>query len=245
MRYFFRIEYDGTEFGGWQRQPNQISVQEKLEDALAILLRTPIEVTGAGRTDAGVHALGQGAHFDSPVELDLRKFELSINALIPPSIAVYNVCRVDDTFHARFTAVRRCYKYYLCMRKRPLLFKRAWMVFYDVNWDCVNENIRQLSGTHDFSSFCASGCGSDNMICNIMHASLDRQDDLYVFTIEANRFIYKMVRSITGTLIDIGRGYLETSIEKLLSQKDRRLSGQTAPASGLVLDYVTYPGDIQ
>lgn len=245
MRYFFRVEYDGTPYGGWQKQPNAVSIQGKLEEAISTVLRTPTVVTGAGRTDAGVHAAAQGAHFDSPVELDIRKSELSINALIPSSISIYNLCRVDDNFHARYSAIQRRYRYYLSLRKRPLLYKRSWMVFHMVDWNVVQKNIEQLLGQHDYSSFCASGCESENMICTVTHTSLDRQGGLYVFTIEADRFIYKMVRSIVGTLIDIGRGYLKTSIEHLLVQKTRTLSGQTAPASGLVLDYVTYQGDIE
>lgn len=244
MRYFFRVEYDGTEYGGWQRQPNAISVQEKLEEVFSTVLRTTVEITGAGRTDAGVHAAAQGAHVDLLNAIDVKKCELSVNALLPPSIAIYNLKQVDDVFHARFSAVRRRYRYYLSTTKRPLLFKRVWMVFYKVDWDLVRSNINQLHGSHDFSSFCSSGCGTENMVCNILNAELTERDGLIIFTIEADRFIYKMVRSLTGTLIDIGRGYLKTDLAGLLASKDRTRSGQTAPASGLVLDYVSYPKEM-
>ena len=243
MRYFFRVEYDGSQFGGWQRQPNATSIQQILEESLSLVLRTAVAVTGAGRTDAGVHAAGQGAHFDVPEKIDIKRCEFSVNSLIPTSIAIYNLCQVENSFHARFSAVQRRYRYYISERKRPLYYQRAWTLYHAIDWNLVSDNISQLFGTHDFSSFCASGCGSDNMVCSVSTASLDRQDDFYVFTIEANRFIYKMVRSITGTLVDIGRGQINASIEQLIGKKDRRCCGQTAPASGLVLDYVTYLGD--
>jgi tRNA pseudouridine38-40 synthase len=244
MRYFFRVEYDGTDYGGWQRQPNKISVQEKLEEAFSTALRVPVEIVGAGRTDAGVHAAAQGAHVDVAQEIDIKKCELSVNALLPSSIAIYNLKQVDDAFHARFSAVRRRYRYYISITKRPLLYKRVWMVFHKVDWELVKININQLYGLHDFSSFCSSGCGTENMMCTICNAELTERDGLIIFTIEADRFIYKMVRSLTGTLIDIGRGYLKTDMATLLVSKDRTLSGQTAPASGLVLDYVSYPEEM-
>lgn len=244
MRYFFRVEYDGTDFGGWQRQPSTVSIQEKIEKALSTVLRVPVEITGAGRTDAGVHAAAQGAHVDTAQEIDIKKCELSVNALLPTSIAIYNLKRVDTTFHARFSAVRRRYRYYISTTKRPLLYKRVWMVSHKVDWELVRRNIDQLPGLHDFSSFCSSGCGTDNMKCTISNAELTERDGMIIFTIEADRFIYKMVRSLTGTLIDIGRGYLKTDLATLLASKDRTRSGQTAPASGLVLDYVSYPEEM-
>ena len=244
MRYFFRVEYDGTPFGGWQRQPHKVTVQQKLEEVLAIVLQNPVEVIGAGRTDAGVHGAAQGAHFDSPKTVDEKKCELSVNALLPHTIAIYNLRLVDDSFHARFSAQLRRYRYQISERKRPLLTKRVWMIHCKVDWDLVRRNAEQLLGTHDFSSFCSSGCGTDNMVCTVSKAEFVYQGGVHVFTIEANRFIYKMVRSITGTLIDIGRGYLKTSVAELLNIKDRTKSGQTAPPSGLVLDFVGYPGEI-
>lgn len=244
MRYFFRVEYDGTEFGGWQRQPDAISIQQKLEEAFSKVLRTPLEITGAGRTDAGVHAAAQGAHIDIPKEIDIKKCELSVNALLPPSIAIYNLKQVDDSFHARFSAVRRRYRYYISRTKRPLLYKRVWIMHYTVDWNLVKTNIGYLKGSHDFSSFCSSGCGTGNMDCCIINAEIAERDGLIIFTIEADRFIYKMVRSITGTLIDIGRGFITTDINELLVSKNRSRCGQTAPASGLVLDYVSYPEDV-
>jgi tRNA pseudouridine38-40 synthase len=244
VRYFFRVEYDGTSYGGWQRQPNAVSVQEKLELAFGVALRTKIDITGAGRTDAGVHGRAQGAHFDCDQEFDLSRLELSVNAILPHEISIYNLCPVDNAFHARFTAVSRRYKYTMCLRKMPLLYKRVWMIFTKVDWDLVNQNATQLIGRHDFETFCASGATSDNTICTVTGASLDKFNECIVFTIEADRFIYRMVRSVVGTLIDIGRGKINQSMAEIIASRDRKKAGSTAPACGLVLDYVKYPVEL-
>jgi tRNA pseudouridine38-40 synthase len=244
VRYFFRVEYDGTSFGGWQRQPNAVSIQEKLEHAFSVALRTKITITGAGRTDAGVHGRAQGAHFDCDQKFDLSRLELSVNAILPHEIAIYNLCPVDNAFHARFSAVARRYKYTMCIRKMPLLYKRVWMIFAKVDWDLVKQNTIDLLGRHDFETFCASGATSDNTICTVASASLDKIDECIVFTIEADRFIYRMVRSVVGTLIDIGRGNITQSMAEVIASRDRKKAGSTAPACGLVLDYVKYPVEL-
>lgn len=244
MRYFFRVEYDGSKFGGWQRQPNAISIQEVLEGALKVALRSPMEITGAGRTDAGVHARAQAVHFDYDKSINEKKLQLSLNALLPPEIAVYNLSQVNPLFHARFSASSRQYKYYFCFRKQPLYAKRVWMIYSDVDWDTVRGNCEYLLGTHDFSTFCASGAGSDNMVCTVKRADFQNSDEYLVFTIEADRFIYKMVRSIVGTLVDIGRGRFRTTIADIIASKDRSRAGLTAPPFGLVLEKVNYPKDL-
>ena len=241
MRYFFRVEYDGTSYGGWQRQPNAVSIQEKLEHAFSVALRTKIVITGAGRTDAGVHGRAQGVHFDCEHEFDLPRLMSSVNGILPRDISIYNLCPVDNAFHARFSAVARRYKYTMCLRKMPLLYKRVWMIFREIDWDLVNKNAAQLCGRHDFETFCASGSTSDNTICTVTGASLDKFDECIVFTIEADRFIYRMVRSVVGTLIDIGRGKIHQSMAEIIASRDRKMAGSTAPAHGLVLDYVKYP----
>ncbi|HUI92148.1 MAG TPA: tRNA pseudouridine(38-40) synthase TruA [Chitinivibrionales bacterium] len=242
MRYFFRVEYDGTGFGGWQSQTNAPSIQDALSSTFATVLRCECTVTGAGRTDAGVHARAQGAHVDVPVPIDVAKCEHSLNAVLPDGICVYGMQRVADDFHARYSAKKRRYKYYLAERKKPLFYKRVWMVFYDVDWDKVQKNIPLLLGTHDFSAFCSSDTTTENMVCAVSEASLSLEAGNRVFLIAADRFVYKMVRSIVGTLIDIGRGRLDTTIRDIIESKDRKKAGETAPACGLVLDYVEYPG---
>jgi tRNA pseudouridine38-40 synthase len=242
MKYFFRVEYDGTGYGGWQRQKNAPSIQETLEKAFSTATREPCRVTGAGRTDAGVHARAQGAHVELGTAIDTRGTELSVNALLPPDIAVFRLQQVGDDFHARFSAASRRYCYYMCPRKRPLLFKRVWMVFYEVDWGRVESECAAIIGAHDFSAFCASGSGARHARCTVRQATLSSQGDLKVFTVEADRFVYMMVRSLIGTLVDIGRGRLAASLTGIIASRDRKLAGTTAPACGLVLDNVYYEG---
>lgn len=242
MRCFCRVEYIGTAYAGWQVQNNDRSVQSELESAFTIVVRMPCKVVGAGRTDAGVHARGQGLHIDLPENIDLKQCETSINAVLPDDIALYNLQRVEDSFHARYSATERCYKYYMVSRKMPFWHKRALLVTYPVDWQRVSENISFLLGRHDFSAFCASGSSADNKICTIKHASLEYKDGIRIFTITADRFIYKMVRSIVGTLLDIGRGKITNSLDTIINSKDRSRVGDTVSPHGLVLDYVTYTG---
>ncbi len=240
MRYFCRVEYEGTRYGGWQYQPNCVSVQQVLEEVLSVVLRSPTSITGAGRTDAGVHARGQGMHFDAPVGIDIRKTILSVNSLLPSDIAVYDLQPVSDEFHARYWALSRKYTYYFSDRKNPLNHKRVWMLYYNVDWDKVSQEALSLRGTHDFAAFCASGSDSSNTLCSVTDVQLSCRNGIRMFSIEANRFIYKMVRSLVGTLVDIGRGRLSDSLEAIVASKDRNRVGETAPASGLVLEWVSY-----
>lgn len=242
MRYFFRVEYDGTAYGGWQHQKNTPSVQETIEQAFSTVVRVHCGVTGAGRTDAGVHARAQGAHIDVQSPLDIRVCEHSVNSLLPPAVAIYNLQRVDDSFHARFSAVSRTYRYCICNRKHPLLFNRVWPVFYTIDWVRVRKETTSLCGAHDFSTFCASGSGVRHARCTVSAASFETNGEGAVFTIEANRFVYNMVRSIVGTLVDMGRGHIKASLADILAGKDRGLAGLTAPACGLTLEKVTYQG---
>ncbi|MDR0330126.1 MAG: tRNA pseudouridine(38-40) synthase TruA [Chitinispirillales bacterium] len=244
MRYFFRVEYDGTRFGGWQYQPNSICVQQLIEEALTVVLRAPCSVVGAGRTDAGVHARAQGAHFDAPegADVDTGRLTASLNALLPPDIAVYGMSPARPDFHARYGAVSRRYKYYFSDRKNPLNYKRVWMMYYPIDWGRVDLEAKHILGRHDFTTFCSSGADSDNKECDVTLASLSaRGDGVRVFTIEANRFVYKMVRSLVGTLVDIGRGRIEGPLDALIAACDRERAGETAPACGLVLEWVGYP----
>jgi tRNA pseudouridine38-40 synthase len=243
MRYFFRVEYDGTRFCGWQNQPNGVSVQHLIEEALTVVLRTPCPIVGAGRTDAGVHARAQGAHFDAPEAVDTDRLTVSLNALLPPDIAVYGIVPARTGFHARYSAVSRRYIYYFSDRKSPLNYKRVWMVYYPVDWERVAAEARHITGRHDFKAFCASGADSDDMECEVSLAALSRVGGMRAFTIEADRFIYKMVRSLVGTLIDIGRGHLNATMDTIIASRDRGMAGETAPACGLVLERVGYPSE--
>ncbi len=243
MRYFFRAEFDGTDYCGWQKQPNCRSVQTEIEKALSILLRTPIEVIGAGRTDAGVHARGMGVHFDTPNKLNIHSVLHSLNGLLPYDISVYEMHLVTDTFHARFSALVREYSYTMVLRKTPLSKLRAWEIRSIVDWDLVTQNARDICGTHDFSTFCCADTATINKTCTVFKADIARSDSNIVFSIAADRFIYRMVRSLTGTLIDIGRGKIKASMKDLIASCDRLCAGTTAPAAGLVLETVEYPKD--
>ncbi len=242
MRYFFRVEYDGTRYGGWQSQTNAPSVQDAISSAFSLVTREKCKVTGAGRTDAGVHAAGQAAHVDIDAPVDIFKCELSVNAVLPDDISIYRLKPVPTDFHARYSAKKRRYLYYISLRKKPLLLKKTWMVFYHVDWDKVRASAAALIGRHDFTSFCAKGGNTKTMLCNVHRAGLSPIADGYVFEIEADRFLYKMVRTIIGTLIDIGRGRITEPMEGILDAKDRKRAGETAPACGLTLEYVEYEG---
>ncbi len=242
MRCFCRVEYNGTAYAGWQVQDNDNSIQAELQSAFSTVTRQSCKVVGAGRTDAGVHARGQGMHIDLPDSVDVSQCETSVNAVLPNDIAIYAFQKVDDSFHARFSATERWYNYYLITRKMPLQYNQALFITYDVDWLRVRENSSFLHGTHDFTAFCASGCSTDNKNCTISEAVLEERDYEYIFTIKADRFIYKMVRSIVGTLLDIGRGRITDSLETIINSKDRNCVGDTVSSRGLVLEYVTYPG---
>jgi len=247
MRYFFRVEYDGTRFCGWQNQPNGISVQQLIEEALTVVLRAPCPIVGAGRTDAGVHARGQGAHFDfdappGSVAIDPDRLTISLNALLPHDIAVYGMVPVAPDFHARYSAVSRRYIYYFSDRKSPLNYKRAWMVYYPIDWERVALEAKHILGRHDFTAFCSTGADSDDKVCDVSFVALSGcENGLRTFTIEANRFIYKMVRSLVGTLVDIGRGRISAAMDAIIGSRDRNMVGETAPTCGLVLEWVGYP----
>jgi tRNA pseudouridine38-40 synthase len=240
MRYFFRVEYDGREYAGWQTQPSERSVQSVLQEVFGIVTRQPCVITGGGRTDAGVHARGQAAHLDIEGELDIPGVLRSVNAVLPPDIAVRDLRTVDPGFHARFSATSRRYCYHIITRKMPLWHRRAWAIYRPLDWDTMAAHCESLLGRHDFSCFCAAGHSAKTMTCSVTEASFTHENDLHVFTIKADRFLYKMVRSIVGTLVEIGNGRLRESLAEIIRGRDHARAGMTAPAFGLVLDTIMY-----
>ncbi|ERP31789.1 tRNA pseudouridine(38-40) synthase TruA [Chitinivibrio alkaliphilus] len=240
-RYFARVEYDGTEFAGWQVQPDQRTVQGSIEKALAVYLQSPIRVVGAGRTDAGVHGRGQALHFDTEHTLSSKSALRALNSLLPDDVALYDLSPVTSDFHARFSACSRRYRYYLSTEKHPLSHRFYSRVSYPVDWTRFSEELSCLPGERIFTSLCSSRCYTDNHRCRITEATLTQLDDThFVVSLTADRFLYNMVRNIVGTVIDISRGYLEEGILEILEKRDRSAAGVTAPARGLVLEYVSY-----
>lgn len=208
---------------------------------MAIIARVPVSTMCGGRTDAGVHSRGQSVHFDLPASVDIRRFQKGINSLLPDSIAMYDIVEVSSDFHARFSATRREYLYTIVTRKSPLMADRSMLVTYEIDWDRVVKEASLLLGEHIFTSFCAVGYYSDNHRCNIECAEISfPSEGVVTLRLRADRFVYNMVRTIVGTLIDMGRGKITKSMTEVISAQDRNAAGFTAAAQGLTFDWVYY-----
>lgn len=243
--YKMVIQYDGTPFSGWQVQPNGVSIQQKIQDAIFIITKETVNVTGSGRTDAGVHALGQTAHFHTNKSLNLYAFQNSLNALLPPQIRIKEIVPTVSTFHARYSAVKKTYRYNITLTPYQNPFNRlyTWHLRDKIDLDLFKEAAQQLLGTHDFTSFANeahTGSASKDPVRTLMQLSINESDDGIYLELEADGFLYKMVRNIVGTLVDIAAGRLTSSIPEILAAKDRRQAGTTAPAQGLFLWKVDY-----
>jgi tRNA pseudouridine38-40 synthase len=237
------IEYDGTNYYGWQVQAKGETVQAVLERALSTFFGKPIRLTGSGRTDAGVHALGQVANFFCDQEPDPHRLQRGLNALTPDDITIKAVQIVPDSFDARRDGRSRVYEYRILNRPSPSPFylKYAWHVHDALAVKAMQEAIRCLEGEHDFSSYRAAGCDAAHAVRTVYRVSLDERDELLVFTIEATAFLRHMVRNIVGTLVEVGRGVrIPQSFSELLESRDRTKAGPTAPAHGLFLIEVNY-----
>lgn len=237
------IEYDGTNYHGWQIQPNGESIQAVLERAISTFLGKPTRITGSGRTDAGVHALGQVANFLVDKEYDRHRMLRGLNALTPRDITIKEVDLVPDSFDARRGARSRVYEYHILNRSTPSPFflNRAWYLHERLDVQAMREATTCLLGEHDFSSFRASGCDAVNPVRKVYRSSLDPRGELLVYTIEATAFLRHMVRNIVGTLVEVGRGWrMPQAFRELLETRDRTQAGSTAPANGLFLVKVKY-----
>lgn len=237
MRYKLLIEYDGTLFVGWQRQQNPASVQQVLEEALAVALRAKTTLFGSGRTDAGVHALGQAAHFDAEKAVDVGKLRESLNALVRPwPIAVRDIQPVSDTFHARFSARQREYLYLIQNTRFPpaLTASRVWWVVHPLNAERMQEAGNLLLGKHDFSTFRATACQAKSPVKTLDFIEVGRQEEMVSVRVRARSFLHHQVRNIVGSLVCVGTGKWSVGdFRKAFEKRDRTAGGETAPACGL------------
>jgi len=237
------VEYDGTNYHGWQIQPNLPTIQGTIEAAIRKVAQHDVDVIGAGRTDAGVHALGQVAHFSTTSRLTAEDWHRALNGLLPPDMAVPAVEQAPETFHARFSAKSKLYRYQILTRVHRSALSRSKVLHYPypVDLAAMQEASRALVGTHDFSSFQGSPTDTDNPVCTITRLTIERFGDEIRFEVEANRFLKQMVRAIVGTLLVVGRGKLKVgAVAEILATKDRTKAGPTAPAHGLYLVRVDY-----
>jgi len=245
-RYFIHMAYDGSDYCGWQVQPNELAVQQVLEHALSTLLKREIAVIGAGRTDTGVHASYFIAHFDldsSDTNLPASKqFLFKLNRFLPPDIVIYKITAVPDDMHARFSATYRSYQYHISSIKP--LYKRNYShyVYGELDVEAINSCCKVIQETTDFTSFAKLHTNVKTNNCRVTNARWRNVDQGYLFEITADRFLRNMVRSLTGTLLDVGRGKLDIEgFKKIVEAKDRSKAGSSAPAKGLFLMDIGYP----
>ena len=243
MRVFIKIEYDGTDYCGWQIQPNAVTVQEEIEKAIFTLTGEKCSVTGSGRTDSGVHALGQIAHFDTNCSIPAERFAPALNQFLPDGIKVVESYEVSADLHARFSAKRKTYQYkiYISKHPRPLFERYFARVDYELDADKMNEASKRFIGEHDFACFLASGSEVKDTVREIYSARVERVGNEITFTVCGNGFLYNMVRIMVGTLVKVGSRKLKVEdIDNILASKSRENAGFTMPPQGLTLVSVEY-----
>jgi tRNA pseudouridine38-40 synthase len=236
-----KIQYDGTNYSGWQIQENAKTVQQVLKDSMEQIIQQQLNLIGSGRTDAGVHALGQIANFTISKNLDLYKFKHSLNSVLPLDISVIEIDEVDEKFHSRFDAKRRSYLYLISKQKSPFYFRYSYLYKCDIDLNKLNDLSNIFLGENDFTSFCKVNTEVESKTCNVFNANWRKSKNFYLFYIEANRFLYGMVRAIVGTVIRaIQVKNSEKYIREILENKNRELAADAAPAKGLFLFKVKY-----
>jgi tRNA pseudouridine38-40 synthase len=241
-RYVIQLAYDGSDYCGWQVQPNQKTVQASLNNAFSLLLRQPILVTGCGRTDTGVHASYYVAHFDTDISFDCNQLINKLNSFFPNDIRIFNIFSIPESFNARYDALLRTYKYYICTEKQVFRSKYMWHVHFKPDIEVMNAACKLLIGEKDFTSFSKLHTDTTNNICNVTHAQWKQDGNNFVFEVRANRFLRNMVRAMVGTLLEVGKQkILPQDVVDILSSKNRCNAGQSVPAHGLFLVDINYP----
>lgn len=261
MRYFMHLSYDGTRYHGWQIQPNGISVEGEIERCLSVLLRQPIDIVGAGRTDAGVHARHMAAHFDVEAAMqieELRQLTYRVNRMLPPDIVVEKIEAVADDLHARFSAKWRTYHYYLTTRPTPFNRQYNWLCHFQLDFSLMNEAARMLLEHKDFACFCKTHTDVKTTLCDVVEAQWipivrpeyeegrgaenGAEPTDWYFRIKANRFLRNMVRAVVGTLVEVGRHRMTLEqFRDVLDSKTRTRAGESMPGNALFLERIDYP----
>lgn len=239
-RYRFAVEYLGTPYAGWQVQPGQATVQTELERALEICLRTPVLVVGAGRTDSGVHARGQVAHFECDENLDARRVQKSVNALTADSVFIRRLEACAPDFHARYSALSRLYRYRIALRPTALQGAISWHPGFPLDLELFRRSLTVVAGPHDFVNFSVPRKDGKSTLCEVLRADADADGEFLTVTLEANRFLHKMVRSIVGACFDVARGALPAGLIGEILAGTYQGERTWAPAQGLCLEKVTY-----
>lgn len=240
-RYKISIEYDGSRYSGWQKQPNSNTVEEEIESAFSRILAEPTDVIGQGRTDRGVHAEEQVAHFDFPDELDPHQIKYALLGVLPHDIAVWDMRRIHDDFHARFDAAARRYRYQIIRRPAPLLRSVSEMVLDELDLDAMFRCAQKVEGIHNFDSFTKPDNENPDSVCEVTESSFSENGYQLCYHIEANRFVRHMVRRLIGTMIEVGKGKRTTAeFMDMIDNPSKNKNGHGAAAKGLILERVSY-----
>lgn len=240
-RYKLVIEFDGTNYSGWQIQPGVVTVEQVLEDAFQQILQQKIDLTGQGRTDAGVHARGQTAHVDLPAELDVQKLVYGVNGIVGEEIQITEFEQTEEDFHARFDAVAREYEYTITKRPVPLMHRYSWQLRREIDLNKLNECAKLLKGEFDFAGFSKFNEDNYTTLCDIQLSEFDMEGEVIKYRIRSNRFLRNMVRRLLGTMVRVAEGKLTIKdFKTLLDNSETNVASYTAPAKGLVLEKVFY-----
>jgi tRNA pseudouridine38-40 synthase len=247
-RYFIKIAYNGAAYGGWQIQPNAVTIQQWMNDGLTAIAGIKEAITGCGRTDAGVHATVFYAHFDHEIDYsseELTQLTFRLNRFLPRDIVVFEISPVFAGAHARYSALWREYEYLIIRQKDPFSFQQAYLVHDVLSIEIMNNCAEMLLGRHDFQCFSKVNTQVNNYLCDIKMAEWTEQDHFLKFTIRADRFLRNMVRAIVGTILDVGRGKISfNEFQQIIDSRSRSKAGYSVPAKGLTLTGVGYPAGI-